>query len=398
MCTKNSNFAVEKRFVFFTIMNARQILEENILPYWLKMQDPMGGFYGAATTTDQPNALAERSCVLNARILWAFSAAYRLLDVSEYRHAADHAYTYFIDHFLDYDYGGVYWSLHANGTPLNMRKQTYAIAFAIYGLSEYYRISRNEDALEYAKALYHDIERYASDTQYGGYIEALSRDWNALEDMRLSEKDINAPKSQNTHLHILEAYTALYRVSPDEQLRKRIVNLLNLFQTRLINPDTGHIYLFFENDWTPIEPQRISYGHEIEASWLLDEAALLVDSWRDVMVQRLAEAATEGLQPDGSMIHENTDTHREWWVEAEAVVGYVNIYQRFGISDALEKAKQILAYINTHLIDHKHGEWYWDCDADGRPNLTEPKAGFWKCPYHNSRMCLELLQRECVNL
>lgn len=379
-------------------MNARQILEENILPYWLKMQDPMGGFYGATTTTDQPNALAERSCVLNARILWAFSAAYRLLGVSEYRHAADHAYTYFIDHFLDYDSGGVYWSLHANGTPLNMRKQTYAIAFAIYGLSEYYRISGNEDALEYAKSLYHDIERYASDMQYGGYIEALSRNWQTLGDMRLSEKDINAPKSQNTHLHILEAYTALYRVWPEPILRQRIVNLLNLFQVRLIDPQTGYLNLYFQQDWTPVEPRHRSYGHEIETSWLLDEAAILVDSPQDLLVQRLAEVAADGLQPDGSMIHEDVDLHREWWVEAEAVVGYVNIYQRFGDSDAFEKAKRILAYINTHLIDHKRGEWYWDCDADGRPNLTEPKAGFWKCPYHNSRMCLELLQRECVNL
>lgn len=379
-------------------MSIRQILTDNILPYWVALADPEGGFFGGATPDGGVDTEAERGCVLQARILWAFSAAYRVLQRDQYRRMADHAYAYLINHFLDYDCGGVYWAVSAEGLPLNTRKQTYAIAFAIYGLSEYYHISGNEDALEYAKALYHDIECYASDTQYGGYIEALSRDWNALEDMRLSEKDINAPKSQNTHLHILEAYTSLYRVWPEPILRQRIVNLLNLFQVRLIDPQTGYLNLYFQQDWTPVEPRHRSYGHEIETSWLLDEAAILVDSPQDLLVQRLAEVAADGLQPDGSMIHEDVDLHREWWVEAEAVVGYINIYQRFGDSDAFEKAKRILAYINTHLIDHKRGEWYWDCDADGLPNLTEPKAGFWKCPYHNSRMCLELLQRECVNL
>lgn len=379
-------------------MSATLILEKNILPYWLHLQDPIGGFYGATTLADQPDMIAERGCVLNARILWAFSAACRILGSSEYRHAADHAYTYFIDHFLDYDHGGVFWSVDASGQPSNTRKQTYALAFAIYGLCEYYRISDNEDALEYAKALYQDIERYASDMQYGGYIEALSRNWQPLEDMRLSEKDVNAPKSQNTHLHILEAYTSLYRVWPNGLLRKRIINLLNLFQVRLIDIETGYLNLFFLQDWTPVGPQRRSYGHEIETSWLLDEAALLVDSPRDLCVQRLAEVAADGLQADGSMIHEDVDPHREWWVEAEAIVGYVNIYQRFGNTEALEKAHYLWQYVTSHLIDYKQGEWYWDCDADGRPNLTEPKAGFWKCPYHNSRMCLELLQRECVNL
>ena len=362
------------------------------------MTDPAGGYYGATTLNDQPDPAAERGVVLNARILWAFSAAYRVLSKPEYRQAADHAYSYFIDHFLDYEHGGVFWSVGADGRPLNTRKQTYALAFAIYGLSEYYRATLTDDARDYAKALYQDIEHYASDMQYGGYIEARARDWQPLEDMRLSNKDINAPKSQNTHLHILEAYTALYRIWPDVTLRKRIVNLLNLFQVRLIDPETGYLNLFFRQDWTPVEPRNRSYGHEIETSWLLDEAALLVDSPRDLLVQRLAQVAADGLQPDGSMIHEDKDTHREWWVEAEAVVGFTNIYRRFGSTDALEKAQQLWQYITTHLLDYEHGEWYWDCDEDGRPNTTEPKAGFWKCPYHNSRMCLELLQRECVNL
>lgn len=379
-------------------MSTTLILEKNILPYWLRLMDPNGGFYGQTDLSDAPNEHAERGCVLNARILWAFSAAYRVLSKPEYRQAADHAYDYFIDHFLDYDHGGVFWSVDANGLPSDTRKQTYALAFAIYGLSEYYRATLIDDAREYAKALYQDIEHYAADMQYGGYIEALARDWQPLVDMRLSEKDINAPKSQNTHLHILEAYTALYRIWPNPSLKTRIVNLLNLFQEQLINPENGHIYLFSEKDWTPIEPLHFSYGHEIEASWLLDEAALLVDSPRDLYIQRLAEIAAEGLQADGSMVHENTDSHREWWVEAEAVVGYVNIYQRFGNIGALKKAQQLLAYIDTHLIDHEHGEWYWDCDADGRSNRSEPKAGFWKCPYHNSRMCLELIERNYETL
>jgi len=369
-------------------------LTENILPYWLRLRDPNGGFYGATdAATDQPDTEAERGAILNARILWTFSAAYRVVGDKTYRDAADHAYHYFTDHFLDYDFGGVYWSVSAEGEVANDRKQFYALAFAVYGLSEYYRITQLDEAREYAIALYRDIERYAWDAQHGGYIEALARDWSPLEDMRLSIKDVNAPKSQNTHLHLLEAYTNLYRIWPDATLRVRIMALIDLFRTRLVDAETGHVDLFFGMDWQPVEPRRMSYGHEIETSWLLDEAAQIIDYPQDDLVLRLASVADEGLQPDGSMIHENVDPHREWWVECEAIVGYTNIGMRFGDEQALAKAKRLWKYTHTHLIDHEHGEWYWDCDNEGRPNLTEPKAGFWKCPYHNGRMCLEIIER-----
>lgn len=367
------------------------ILTSNILPYWLRMQDPVGGFYGRVSLQNEPIPAAERGCVLNARILWTFSSAYRVLGVETYRQAAEHAYKYFVNNFIDYRFGGTYWSVSFDGTSANDRKQTYAMAFAIYGLCAYYRMSHCPEALEHARTLYRDIEDYASDGVYGGYIEARSRDWHSLSDMRLSTKDINAPKSQNTHLHILEAYTELYRVWPNMALRNRIISLIEIFRTHMIQPETGHLDLFFEMDWKPVEPRHCSYGHEIEASWLIDEAAKVVGVSYDTLVVGLADVAAEGLQLDGSMVHEDVDSHREWWVEAEAVVGYANIYRRFGDIRARNRADKLLNYICTHLMDHDNGEWYWDCDDTGRPNLNEPKAGFWKCPYHNSRMCLQLI-------
>lgn len=381
------------------------VLQNNILPYWEKnMQDhENGGFYGRMTGDEKLMPEAEKGAILNARILWTYSSAYRLLKSSEYWEMATRAKRYLIDNFYDKRFGGIYWSLDYKGNPLDTKKQIYALGFAIYGLSEYHRATGDREALDYAIMLFKSIEEHSFDKEKNGYLEALTREWNEIEDMRLSEKDANEKKTMNTHLHILEPYTNLYRVWKNDELRKQIMNLVEVFLDKILNKDTNHLRLFFDENWNG-KDHIISYGHDIEASWLIHEAALVLEDETllkrvEAVVPLIANAAGEGLQADGGMIYEkNTETgevdaDRHWWVQAETVVGYINLYEYFNNEDALEKALQCWNFIKKHLIDSKNGEWFWSLKADGTINTIDDKAGFWKCPYHNGRMCMELLGR-----
>ena len=384
----------------------QEVLQQNILRFWLdKMQDrERGGFYGRIDGHGQLHAEAEKGAILNARILWAFSAAYRVLGDREYLEAAQRARQYLVAHFIDPDYGGVYWSVDCEGRPLDTKKQFYAIGFALYGLSEFVRATGDGEALEQAIALYRCIEEHALDHEYNGYIEAMTRDWQPIADMRLSELDANYPKSQNTHLHIIEPYTNLYRVWKSAELKASLRNLIDIFTDRILNPATHHLDLFFDMNWTRGAGALESYGHDIECSWLIHEAALVLGD-ADVLkkvepvVRMVAQASEKGLNADGSMVHEaNLDTgyvdsDLHWWVQAEAVVGFFNLWQHFHDEAALEKANHCWQYIRDNLIDYENGEWYWSRHKDGRLNLDDDKAGFWKCPYHNSRMCLEIMER-----
>ncbi len=383
----------------------RSELENNILPFWMnKMEDnEEGGFYGQITGEDELKPEASKGAILNARILWTFSSAYRLLKKPEYLETATRAKRYLIDRFYDPQYGGIYWELDYKGNPLDTKKQIYAIGFAIYGLSEYARATGDEEALAYAQQLFDVIEQHSFDSEQNGYVEALTRDWQPIEDMRLSDKDENEKKTMNTHLHILEPYTNLYRVWKDEQLERQLRNLIEVFITRILDPQTGHLNLFFEEDWT--NKYRIySYGHDIEASWLIHEAALVLGDPEvlkriEPIIIRIAQAADEGLNPDGSMIYENfldkqkIDRELHWWVQAENVVGHINLYQHFGDTEALDTAARCWEFIKTKLIDHEQGEWHWSLLPDGTVNRRDDKAGFWKCPYHNGRMCMEVIER-----
>lgn len=412
----------------------QDVLESNILRFWLdKMQDrENGGFYGRIDGQGLLHPEAEKGAILNARILWSFSAAYRVLGNPEYLEAATRAKDYFIGHFIDSEYGGVYWSVDYKGNPLDTKKQFYAIGFAIYGLSEYARATGDREALDYAIELYECVEEHSFDSQYNGYIEACTREWGEIADMRLSDFDANYPKSQNTHLHIIEPYTNLYRCMkemqaaescsyvpvlgsvlpvgvtvPIETLAKveaSLRNIIGIFTDKILNPETHHLDLFFEMDWTRGAGQLESYGHDIECSWLMHEAALVLGDQKvlkkvEKVVREVAKASEKGLRPDGSMIHEaNLDTGRvdddlHWWVQAENVVGWYNIYQYFGDEEAFDKAERCWNYIKTQLIDWENGEWFWSRHPDGSLNTTDDKAGFWKCPYHNSRMCLEIIER-----
>lgn len=374
-------------------------IENNILPFWLhRMRDEhQGGYYGKMTGTNRLVPEANKGLVLNARLLWTFSAAYRILKKEEYRLAADRAFEYLTTRFYDRNHAGFYWELDYRGQVFNRKKQTYAQAFALYGLSEYYRATQQEKALELAQETFAVMEKYA-DPKYGGYFEAFSANWQPLEDMRLSEKDFNEKKSMNTHLHVLEAYTSLLRVWPNPELKTAHRALLKIFMQHIVEAKTARFHLFFGEDWTP-RSTLISYGHDIEGSWLLLEAAQVSGEFLQeiqALSIRMARAALDGLQPDGSTVYEKEDGHtdmeRHWWVQAEAVVGYSYAWKNSG--DPLYKtaAEKAWNYILENIVDTRNGEWYWSRLPDGTVNTKEDKAGFWKCPYHNGRMCLEMME------
>ena len=381
----------------------RQVLEENILHFWLtKMVDEThGGFYGRMDGQDRLIEDAPKGAVLNARILWAFSAAYRVLGKEAYRKMAVRAKDYFLAHFIDRERGGVYWMLDCKGNPIDTKKQTYAIGFAIYGLSEFYRATGDDEALQMAIRLYRDIEKHAFDPVNNGYIEALTQDWQPIEDMRLSDKDENGSFTMNTHLHILEPYTNLLRVWPDEGLRNRLCNLIDIFVTHILNTNTFHLDLFFDNHWQG-RRDKVSCGHDIEAAWLLTEALNVLNDQALTealmpTIRLMAQAAEEGIQPDGSMCEttgkESARGDRVWWVQCECIIGEVDQWQYAGDARNLDRAKHCWNYVRQHLIDWKNGEWLWSVREDGSANRDDDKAGPWKCPYHNTRACLEISVR-----
>lgn len=250
--------------------------------------------------------------------------------------------------------------------------------------------------------MFHLVEKYSYDPEFHGYFEAYSRDWKLLEDLRLSDKDANEKKTMNTHLHILEAYTNLYRVWKDELLAKQLRGLIELFFKHLVNRETWHLNLFFDEVWA-LKSTDVSYGHDIECSWLLHEAAIVLGdpeivNQAETICLKILDASLEGMLPDSSMIYEkksngHIDSQRHWWVQAEAVVGLLNGYELTGTKQWLEAANGCYNFIHNNLVDKQHGEWFWGIYPDGSANTADDKAGFWKCPYHNSRMCLEVMQR-----
>ncbi|MBW8330446.1 MAG: AGE family epimerase/isomerase [Prolixibacteraceae bacterium] len=379
-------------------------LTDNILPFWSeKMIDiGNGGFYGQIKGDGQLVSKADKGGILNARILWSFSSAYLQEKNPLYLEMANRAKDFILNHFFDPEFGGTYWTISFEGKPVDTKKQIYSQAFFIYAFTEHFRATGDESSLQIAIELFRMIEKRSFDHELNGYFEAYSRDWQLLEDLRLSEKDENEKKTMNTHLHILEAYTNLYRVWNDDELANKLRNLILIFTEKIVNQNTFHLDLFFDENWNT-KSTIISYGHDIEASWLIDEAAgvlgdqeLLADVQKTCI--QIAEAACEGLQPDGSLVYEldkgHLDTDRHWWVNAEGVVGFLNAFELTGDHEWLEKSLNCWKYIKDNLIDTEKGEWFWSISDDGTVNGNGDKAGFWKCPYHNSRMCLEVMMRD----
>ncbi|WP_419033618.1 AGE family epimerase/isomerase [Dysgonomonas gadei] len=379
----------------------RKELIGNILPFWInKMQDNHnGGFYGQIDGNNMLNSRANKGAILNARILWTFSSAYRILKNEEYLKMAQRAFDYIVAYFIDKEYGGAFWELDYKGNPVNTKKQTYVQGFMLYGFSEYFRATGEQKALELAKDFFYLIEKYR-DKVTGGYPEAFTRDWQPIEDMRLSDKDDNEVKTMNTHLHILEPYTNLCRIWKDPQLESAQRQLIDVFTDKILDSNTNHLNLFFDEDWN-VKSTAVSYGHDIEASWLLFEAAevlgdkALIAEIKDLSL-KIADAASGGIGADGSMTYEykngHMDAERHWWVQAESVVGFMYAYKNSKNIEYKERAARLWTYIQNQIVDKVNGEWFWSRLADSGINRKDDKAGFWKCPYHNGRMCMEMLE------
>lgn len=378
---------------------------DSILTFWSEktVDERHGGFYGEISGSMNVDSEAPKGLVLNARILWTFASACRHRFTPRYRELADRAYVYLLEHFLDHKHGGYYWSVDCEGNKLNGKKQVYGQAFVVYALAEYYRATEEPQALEHAQTLFRLMEDKCCDRVHGGYFEAYAEDWSATDDYSLSSKDLNESKSMNTHLHVLEAYTNLYRVWPSDVLRKQLAALIEVTARRIINPQSGHFWLFFDDAWH-VKSDHISYGHDIEGSWLLLEAAETLGEPGAIarakeLAVLMAEAVyTRGLDDDGALFNEAgphglIDDAKDWWPQAEAVVGFLNAYGLTADRRYLTAALQCWAFIERYMIDRVHGEWYEQVSRDRQPNMAKNKVDAWKCPYHSARACLETIER-----
>jgi mannobiose 2-epimerase len=389
------------------MLNKQEAIREvksNILRFWQSLADEEnGGFYGETDFYGKPDKTAAKGCILNSRILWTFSAAYRLFGDSVYKTYAQRARDFLSKAFLDKTHGGLYWLADNEGKAKDTRKQFYNIAFGIYALSEHYRAAGDQSSLDLAMALFDVTEHYGLDPSAGGYIEACDREWQSIDDLRLSGKDLNCPKSMNTNLHVLEAYTNLSRADGSERVRKALEALLHITLDKIVNHDS-HFDLFFDMKWNSLT-KDISYGHDIEGSWLLYEAALATGD--EKLISRVKQAALSIAeviynaaidQKNGGLIsgcdaQGHIHNKKEWWPQAEAVVGFYNAYELSGERKYFEAAERIWDYVQQHFVDRVHGEWYNELNLDNTPDLKLPKAGFWKCPYHNARACFEIARR-----
>lgn len=382
-------------------------LKDNILGFWMRysLDVENGGFIGEMSRDLQVVPNADKGLVLNARMLWTFACAYRIYGELAYLAMAERAYDTLHEVFRDEEHDGLYWTVDAYGRPVKTKKQVYGQAFVIYALAEYVRAKgqRSEAALSWAKKLYRLLEKHAYDPVHLGYVEALARDWQETDDLSLGADDLNERKSMNTHLHVMEAYTNLYRVWKSEGLRARLTELIDVHLNRILNPATYHFQLFFDDAWQ-VRSKEISYGHDIEGSWLLCEATdVLDDPERQARVRRVAAAMadavlSEGVDGDGGVLHERDDNGRlddakEWWPQAEAMVGFLNAYQLTGDGKFRDAAQASWSFIQRFVVDHDYGEWHFRVNRSGEPIPGYLKISPWKCPYHNSRACFEMIER-----
>jgi mannobiose 2-epimerase len=380
-------------------------LKENILRFWMTHapDEQFGGFLGSISNRLVVDQKAYKGLILNARILWAFSRAYRLYTKPDLLRMAHRAYQYLDRFFLDRDFGGFFWTVDFSGRPLDTRKRTYGQAFAIYGLSEYFLATRSPEAADAAIQTFGILEEKAKDNLHGGYFETFEQNWRLADDQRLSPIDQDDCKSMNTHLHVLEAYTALSESLDSSQARNATRDTLMLMIDQIIDLETMHFRLFFDADWR-VKSDHISFGHDIEGSWLLGEAAKAVgeadlSAKVDKLTIQMARAVyDEGLDKDGALLYEADpsgviDFDRHWWPQAEAVVGFLNSYQLTKHQGFKWAAVQCWQFIKRAIIDKTDGEWFWKVSSDGKPDYSRPKVDQWKGPYHNGRMCFEVISR-----
>ncbi len=380
-------------------------LLSDILPFWINntIDDQYGGFRGQIANDLTIDPHAPKGIILNTRILWSFARAFSVYRNPVYLATARRAYEYLTRYFLDAEFGGVYWILDFDGRPIDTKKRIYGQAFAVYALAEYSHASGNPDALAMALRLVEQIESAGHDDLHSGYFETYERDWKLAIDQRLSDVDLDEKKSMNTHLHLLEAYAALLRVHEDETVRLRLGELIKIFLDHIIDSTTHHFIMFFDEEWRS-RSTKISFGHDIEGSWLLCEAAVILGD--PAVLVRVREAAVklaqavfeQGLDSDGGLLYEAqpagiTDTNKHWWPQAEAVVGFLNAYQITGQRRFLEGTERSWAFIEKYIVDREHGEWFSMVSQSRVPAMKPYKVDAWKCPYHNGRACFEVMER-----
>lgn len=363
-----------------------------------------GGFVGRVDADDRPEPSANKGIILNARILWFFSELARISGDSRHRGAARTACEYLLEYFWDDEHGGVYWELDCRGTVVDPRKHNYAQSFALYGLCAYYRLTGEPGALARAAGLYKLIETHGHDHDRGGYFEAFSREWGKLDDVRLSDKDPNFPKTMNTHLHILEAFTALHKVNPGEDTAFSLRRLLGYFTRYFIDPERFHLRVFMDDNWRD-RSTIISYGHDVECSWLMWEAvqALADKKLESTFKPLVLSMARACLEQGGGGYGELIDGHdfesdrpleaRLWWVQAEAMVGFLNAWQLSGDGRYYDAFERVWAFVKRYQRDNRNGEWHWFSTLDPEHGRRMYKAGLWKAPYHNGRAMMEVCER-----
>lgn len=381
-------------------------LTKGILPFWMTytVDKKRGGFYGEISDSLEINKDAPKGALLTSRILWAFSSSYLQFKAEEYLKIADFAYEYLTRVFWDRNDLGFFWLVDPHGVPIETRKQIYGQAFGIYALSEYYKATGEKEALNRAIELFHLIEDKSYDKQHAGYFEAYTRDWRLETDLRLTPIDMNEKKSMNTHLHVLEAYTNLLRIWNDGSLIRALETLIDMFLNRIIDRRSSHLRLFFDEKWI-VKSDNLSFGHDIETSWLLVEAVETLTN--DHLMRDITELAIDmaqavhdqGMDPDGGILFEADrngkviDSKKEWWVQCEAVVGFLNAHHLSGDVHFLDAALKTWGFIQKYIIDREHGEWVRYVTRDRVVKKNEALVNNWKCPYHNSRTCLEIINR-----
>lgn len=371
----------------------------NILPWWQKTMDPRGGWAGHILN-DGTSQASPRGIVMHARFLWTYSAAWRAYKKPEYLETARHAFSYITTKLRDPVHGGYYWMIQEDGTPSVRHKVVYGQAFALYGFAEYYRASGDPEALSLAMGLFNKLTNHALDRTHGGYFEAVSADWISIVPNSLSPVDLVCDKSMNTNLHVMEAFTALLKANPNPAVREALKELLSIHLDKIrVSPE--HFGLYFNADWSAIGT-ALSYGHDIEGSWLMYEAAEAIHghqvpaSIREAVLAMARKTLALVRDHGPGLVNEqdghHLDTDLIWWVQAECCVGLMNAWQLENKEEWIEAARSVWSTIMEKIKDPVQGEWFWGRRADGSL-MDKPKGGLWKTSYHNGRACMELLAR-----